>query len=90
MDLAPLSAEVIDTFMKIELPDGWKELQAADEMARGRLDLDGLTIGDFYRAISRSIEEGCARHGERAVFSGDPALQIREDFYWSSRGRPWW
>jgi hypothetical protein len=86
VDLAPLSPATIDTFMAIEQPDGWApEVQ---RRAIPELDIDGLTIGDFYRNIIDRLERLSREYGERAVFSGPPALQISEDYYWSSGGKP--
>jgi hypothetical protein len=86
VDLSPLSPASIDVYMKIELPDGW--LRRTEAPAAAELTIQGLTIGDFYRNIAAELRALCEEHGQRAVFTGDPALQISEEFYWSSGGHP--
>jgi hypothetical protein len=88
VDLTPFSGSAIDTFMQIELPDDWIERPEMLKMAQDRLDISGMTIGDFYRDIIHRLEVLCRELGERAVFSGAPEHQIPEDFYWSSGGKP--
>ena len=88
VDLAPFSRETLAAFLAIELPSGWHEKAALNEVARGELDLPGLTIGQFYDGILMSLDALCAEHGELAVFSGDPAQQIGTGYYWSGGGTP--
>jgi hypothetical protein len=83
VDLAPYSESVIRTFMKLEEP-AW--LAGAPQAFALEMDIPGVTIGSFYRNIETLLEE-LNGSGSAALFSGNPAHQITEDYYWSSGGR---
>jgi CDGSH-type Zn-finger protein len=65
--LSRLSPATVETFMKIEKPEGPNAPAESD-----RFD----TIGQFYRAIEDALTALCGALGERQVFSGDPARQV--------------
>jgi CDGSH-type Zn-finger protein len=74
--LAPFGPEALELFLRIEQP------ARADAPAQA----DGYsTIGQFYAAIEEGLRGLCASLGEWAVFSGDPARQVR-DFHLSRGG----
>ncbi len=99
VDRQGFSREAIDTFLKIERPDG-----APDEESR-LTEQDGdaapsllaapedeslrfFSIGDFYEEISRGLEY---LHGEKTkagetLFVGDPARQVTPEYYYSGGG----
>jgi CDGSH-type Zn-finger protein len=77
--LAPFSPDVVETFMKIEKPEGPDAPPEADGYE---------TIGQFYRAIEDGLKMLCETLGEQQVFSGDPARQITpETFDYRGSGR---
>jgi hypothetical protein len=80
--LAALSKETLETFLKIELPD---------ELSKGLLEevveLPGFTIGEFYTSIKLDLAKLCEEYGEEAVFCGNPAYQLSEQYYWSASGK---
>jgi CDGSH-type Zn-finger protein len=65
--LARFAPATIETFMKIEKPEGPDAPSEEDRFE---------TIGQFYRAIEDGLKSLCATLGENAVFCGDPARQI--------------
>jgi len=65
--LARFSRPTIETFMRIENPEA---AEAHPETDRYH------TQGQFYLAIEEALQALCAAHGERQIFSGDPARQI--------------
>jgi ferritin-like protein len=77
--LARFAPDTIETFMRIERP------AASDaEPEPERYD----TIGQFYEAIEAGLRALCARLGEAAVFSGDPARQVTpDDFDYGGSGQ---
>ncbi len=65
--LARFSPEAIETFMRIEKPEG----------SDARPEAEGYeTIGQFYGSIEDGFKSLCAALGEKAVFCGDPKLQV--------------
>jgi hypothetical protein len=79
IDLAPFSPENIETFMKIEEPQALAAPRA--ELVK-EIDIPALTIGEFYTNIVALIVE----LGD-AVFTGDPARQLHDDYYWGGGNR---
>jgi len=79
VDLAPFSPSAIATFLKIELP----HQPPRPELLEARIVVPAPTIGEFYSKIVALMTE---LDGKEALFIGDPAHQIVEDFYWSSGG----
>ena len=78
VSLAPFGPDALDTFLRIERP----------APAQGRAEADRYeTIGQFYAAIERGLKDLCERLGESAVFSGDPARQVRDTHFQHSAGR---
>lgn len=88
VNLQAFSPQAIDIFMQIELPRDWAAHDPLMLKATSELDIDGLTIGDFYLNIIDQLEKLCDEYGESAVFNGNAALQIGQDYYWSSGGKP--
>lgn len=70
--------EALDVFLMIEQPSapGGPPLGECYE-----------TIGQFYSAIEHGLRALCARHGEAAVFSGDPSRQVTNELYAGGGGR---
>lgn len=68
--LARFSPASIETFMRIENPEGDGAQPETDDYA---------TQGQFYLAIEQALQALCAEHGERAIFCGDPARQITNE-----------
>lgn len=87
VDLCAFSAESIQRFTDIELPEHWHEEEFA-LMAVPEVTVDGYTIGEFYDKILRHLERLCAQFGEAEVFTGDPARQFNLNHYWSGGGAP--
>jgi hypothetical protein len=45
------------------------------------------TIGQFYDAVRRGLRELCDDYGQVHVFSGDPARQVTDTFFYGGSGR---
>jgi CDGSH-type Zn-finger protein len=67
--LGPFGPEALEVFLRIEQPARVDAPAQADGYA---------TIGQFYAAIEEGLRCLCASLGEEAVFSGDPARQVRD------------
>ncbi|MER9593945.1 ferritin-like protein [Mesorhizobium sp. M0244] len=79
IDLAPFRATTIATFLQIELP----HRPPQPELLVEKLVVPAPTIGEFYGRI----EELLARlDAEGPLFTGNPAYQISEDYFWSGGG----
>ncbi len=65
--LSRFSPEALEVFLQIEKPE---DSDAPPE--EDRYD----TLGQFYQAVEEGLKYLCARHGEAAIFTGDPARQI--------------
>lgn len=87
VDLGPFSAESIQTFTEIELPEGWQE-PTVRAKAFNEVDVHGYTIGEFYQSILKQLTLLCAKYGEQAVFSGNPEQQLNVNYYWAGGGQP--
>lgn len=86
--LAPFSAEVVQHFIFLERPETSDEpdgdgFAAADPPSRTPVaprltpaGYDYATIGIFYRTIEADLRALVDAIGEKAVFCGDPALQL--------------
>jgi len=70
LPLAKFCEETVANLMSLERPEG-DDGPPSDELYE--------TIGRFYRSIERGLIELCQRHGESAIFCGNPAHQIRPD-----------
>jgi Ferritin-like len=79
VNLAPFSADNIQTFMKIEEPQA---LAAPAVKMVKEIDVPGLTIGEFYTNIVALLGELGP-----SVFTGDPARQLHDDYYWGGGNR---
>jgi hypothetical protein len=89
--LAPFNYETLRHFIYLERPDGVPITDGSGfEPARlyvrgatpGRLmpnSQDYDTVGDLYRAIRAGFERLAGRHGEAALFIGDPLHQLGHD-----------
>jgi hypothetical protein len=83
VNLARFSKENIEIFMKIEEPQQPRPPRMA--MAK-EITIPGLTIGQFYTNIVRLLEELNAED-PKALFSGDSARQLTDDYYWGAGGK---
>ncbi len=68
--LLKFSPEAVEIFLQIEQPESDDARPQDDGYA---------TIGQFYNAIELGLKTICAELGETAVFTGNPARQIRPD-----------
>jgi hypothetical protein len=83
VNLAAFSRDNIAIFMEIEEP---QEPPRARAMVEKKIDIPELTIGEFYASIIALLEELDAED-PGALFKGDPAWQLHDDYYWSSGGK---
>ncbi|XPF95916.1 ferritin-like domain-containing protein [Colwellia sp. RE-S-Sl-9] len=87
INLEKFSESAIDTFLKIEMPTEFigrkKSMLRSSEM-----EIPGITIGAFYEQLKHQLNEACDVFSEPEVFSGDPANQLGENFYWKGDGEP--
>jgi len=95
--LQPFSPQAIDTFLKIERPASLKhgESNKRHRPRKGSMLSAGNTgdaeeehffsIGEFYKAIETGLDDLYAQMGD-ALFSGDPALQVGPEYYYSGGG----
>ena len=91
VELAGFDADTLQHFIHIERPDGCDapdgDSFAPDgdyrrEAVAGMLmpaAPDYQTIGEFYEDLRRAMAAFCAARGERALFVGDDALQMRPE-----------
>jgi hypothetical protein len=80
ISLGRFSKQALDTFLRIERPERLPERTTA---AAAAAEVEPYaTIGEFYRDLERQLVESCAVHGEKHVFCGDPARQIRPEHYY--------
>jgi hypothetical protein len=95
VSLACFSPSTLDTFLKIErpaaAPDEERRLMPARHQG-GSLatspthpDLEYYSIGEFYAEIERGFDRLYRQHGDE-LFSGDPALQVGPEYYYSGGG----
>ncbi|GAA2118125.1 ferritin-like domain-containing protein [Actinomadura napierensis] len=78
LSLLPFGDEALDMFLRLEQP------APPGAPAEG----DGYeTIGQFYDAVGDALRGLCDRLGEREVFGGDPARQIRAGHFRHTAGR---
>lgn len=68
--------EAIKVFQKIEEPESWERPDGAAFSS----------IGQFYEFLLDRLIAACAELGEKKVFSGDSARQIRRDEYYYGAG----
>ena len=75
--LVPFGREALELFLTIERPS-----------TRGApAESDGYeTIEQFYEAVELGLRDLCARLGEGAVFTGDPARQVSNDLAYRGSG----
>jgi hypothetical protein len=83
IDLAPFSADVIETFMKIEQP---QQPKIKLNWLRAEIDVPAPTIGEFYAGLVTLLEELDAALPD-ALFVGDPAHQLEADYFWAGGGK---
>jgi Ferritin-like len=90
--LRPFGDAALDTFLAIENPSYslGATPRASRRAATPRLMSVSLgpyeTIGAFYDAIAGGLRRLVARHGERAVFTGDRSRQVGPEQYYASGG----
>ncbi|WP_106403188.1 ferritin-like domain-containing protein [Actinocorallia populi] len=78
LSLLPFGPEALDLFLRLERPAPAGAPPEGDRYE---------TIGQFYAAIEAGLRDLCDRLGERAVFSGDPARQVRDGHFRHTGGR---
>lgn len=95
--LQRFSPEAIETFLKIERPASLKEndTNKRHRTPKGSMLSAGHTgdadeehffsIGEFYKAIENGLDDLYAEMGD-ALFSGDQALQVGPEYYYSGGG----
>jgi len=71
--MAPFSRELIEIFMRIERPE---------EDAAAPQDERFETLGQFYDALEEGLKTLSDKLGEDKVFTGDPARQITDEYYY--------
>ncbi|MEU9900837.1 ferritin-like protein [Streptomyces phaeochromogenes] len=95
VDLRPFSPEAVETFCKIErpgsapstderllrTPEGRTAPLVSSPTAEG---MRFYSIGEFYDEIIEGLEEVAA--DDPKLFSGDPALQVGREFFYSGGG----
>ncbi|MGG7519516.1 ferritin-like domain-containing protein [Allorhizobium undicola] len=102
VSIQPFSREAVESFLKIERPArrphhliGKGLIRRKTEPGKQRLatppgqpDLHFYSIGEFYTVISEGIRflEEEARKAKTTIFTGDPALQITPEYYYSGGG----
>jgi CDGSH-type Zn-finger protein/uncharacterized Fe-S cluster protein YjdI len=86
--LAPFSEEVVQHFIRLEMPAGCTERDGSGfepevEFRRGvdrprltPMPMDYETVGVFYASLEERLREFVARVGENIALCGDPALQL--------------
>jgi CDGSH-type Zn-finger protein/uncharacterized Fe-S cluster protein YjdI len=89
--LAPFDSATLQHFVYLERPAGSTEPDGEGftvdrPYARGHavarltpMGINYATVGDFYATLAAGLRALVDEHGEGAVFSGDPALQISPD-----------
>ncbi|MDE2182372.1 MAG: CDGSH iron-sulfur domain-containing protein [Alphaproteobacteria bacterium] len=89
--LAPFGAAVLQHFIYLERPEGSEEpdgdgFEPPVHYRRGiaaprltPMGLDYETVGAFYAALGRDLQDFVARLDEGTAFCGDPALQLSPD-----------
>lgn len=87
VNLARLDRDNIETFLKIELPEGFKEPGELDFRAK-EVVIEGYTLGDFYRSIEADLDCLSKEFGQCRVFCGDRQWQVGEEYYWAGGGKP--
>jgi hypothetical protein len=85
LHLEAFSPQAMETFKKIEMP---ASLLPHPTMLAATVVIPGITLGAFYDRIMALVQKLCDDYPDSAVFCGDPALQIDEQYYWSSGGKP--
>lgn len=88
--LAPFNADVLQHFVHLERPTGSTEPDGAGfEPPRAfhrsppkpritPMPIDYDTVGEFYEVLERALTIMAEKLGEKALFNGDPALQLSE------------
>ncbi len=93
VELRKFDQQTLDHFIFLERPEGIDLADSPDFAAKAPKDYlrevagrrfmpsaqDYLTVGHFYRSIRAGIQSLAGKLGEKALFSGDPALQVDHD-----------
>ena len=82
------SKAAIETFLEIEKPSE-QTLKVKGEEAHKLLHpitLGETTIGEFYEVIKKQLIHLTDTYGEKAIFNGDPSLQITPKEYYGGGG----
>lgn len=87
VNLAPMTRSNIETFTRIELPDGWEDSEQ-ELSAIPEIDVPGYTVGQFYKLLEYKLITLCEKYGEPKVFIGKSHHQINLNYYWSGGGKP--
>lgn len=95
--LQAFSPQAIETFLKIERPASLRPEESNKRfrkrkrglLAAGHTDAGEeehfFSIGEFYKAVEIGLDDLYAEMGD-ALFSGDPALQVGPEYYYSGGG----
>lgn len=87
INLEVFSQKAIETFLDIERPA--QTLDTSENIHlknNANMEIPALTIGEFYEEIKDKLESLCKEFSEAEVFSGNPAHQIDENYYWGGGG----
>ncbi|EWH09426.1 hypothetical protein DS2_12869 [Catenovulum agarivorans DS-2] len=89
INLEKFSKSAIQTFRRIELPDGMPPLELSLK-AQQDLNVDGYSIGEFYHNIIKelvALDNEYSKQGKH-LFSQDTSSQITETYFWRGGGKP--
>ncbi len=89
IDLARFSKQSIQTFRRIELPDGMPPLEDSGDLKED-IRVSGSSIGEFYKGIIadlKSLNLACEQAGIE-LFNKDISQQITETYFWRGGGKP--
>lgn len=77
VELLPFTPQAVDTFLAIERPAPAGAPPEADRYH---------TIGQFYEAIEAALTDLAGSMGEKELFNGDPARQVRPEHWYYGGG----
>jgi hypothetical protein len=84
-NLSRLSDETLDVFLDIERPSF---LKASPTLKFRSIEIGENTVGEFYEQIKTKLKMLVDEFDERQVFTGNPANQVSEQYYWGAGGKP--
>ncbi len=77
VSLNPFSVQALNVFLDIERPQPLDAIPQHENYS---------SIGQFYASIKDEIDWFCAKFGEDKLFTGDPARQVSNEYYYSGGG----